>query len=406
LVPAKQEKAMKRPLKLLSTLAALVTLFAAMTFAQTKYVITNDNNFDSPGNSASIFAVGNGGALSQVTTIPTGGYGSGSGFFGTAMVSVLRSKAHDCAYIGDIFGKYGVPPGDVAAIDISNLTLAGSFPGFPLDNGELDGVGLAENPSGTFLFASYSSSGTITTYKQLAGCKLKRVGEVITVGAGYGSVDGMKVTPNGNFLILAYSDGSLGSYKIDATTGALTLINRYLVADGGLASGVDITSDSKWALFGDASTIPTVEVAPIGSDGSLGQTIGYAGIGTGVNSNNVWLSPDETLLYISNNKSGQITAAPFDRATGVINIAKSCTSAVLKGYGSTWLSLGGVVSSGAVGTGSPLYASEPSGTPTSGSIAIVDVKKPCALTESSASPAQDSASGWLLSIGVDPPRSF
>lgn len=122
---------MKRPLKLLSTLAALVTLFAAMTFAQTKYVITNDNNFDSPGNSASIFAVGSGGALSQVTTIPTGGYGSGSGSFGTAMVSVLRSKAHDCAYIGDIFGKYGVPPGDIAAIDISNLTLAGSFPGFP-----------------------------------------------------------------------------------------------------------------------------------------------------------------------------------------------------------------------------------------------------------------------------------
>jgi hypothetical protein len=45
---------------------------------------------------------------------------------------------------------------------MSTLTLAGTFPGFPLDNGNLLGVGLAENPSGTFLFAAYTGSSTIT----------------------------------------------------------------------------------------------------------------------------------------------------------------------------------------------------------------------------------------------------
>jgi hypothetical protein len=102
-----------------------------------------------------------------------------------------------------------------------------------------------------------------------------------------------------------------------------------------------------------------------------------------MNSNNVWLSPDESLVYISNNSSGQITAAPFDKATGVINIAKSCTSAVLKNFDSTWVYLGGVVSSGTAGTGSPLYAGEYDGEQASG-IAIVDVKTPCTLTETSA----------------------
>jgi hypothetical protein len=396
---------MKRSLKLLFSVVPLVTLFTATLFAQTKYVITNNDN--PSANSASIYSVGSAGALTLVTTIATGGYGLGGGYLGTVRVNVLRSKANNCAYVGDALGKHNSRPGDVAAIDMSTLTLAGTFPGFPLDSGNLLGVGLAENPSGTFLFAAYTGSSTITTYKQLAGCKLKRLGEIITVGGWKGPVDGMKVTPNGDFLILSYGDSTIGSYKIDATTGALTLINRYFVADGQAAGGLDITSDSKWALFGDAdaNNIPVVEVAPIHSDGSLGQTKDYAGLGTGMNSNNVWLSPDESLVYISNNSSGQITAAPFDRATGVINIAKSCTSAVLKNFNSTWVYLGGVVSSGTAGTGSPLYAGEYGGKQASG-IAIVDVKTPCTLTETSASPALDSASDYLLSVGVDPPRSF
>ena len=46
----------------------------------------------------------------------------------------------------------------------------------------------------------------------------------------------MKVTPNGATLVLGYSDGSIGSYKI-SSTGTLTLISRELVTDGGIAGG-------------------------------------------------------------------------------------------------------------------------------------------------------------------------
>jgi hypothetical protein len=100
------------------------------------------------------------------------------------------------------------------------------FPGSALNGGGTFGVGLAENPKGTLLFAAYAGSATIATYRQLSGCKLEFLGEAITAGAGDGgAVDGMKVTPNGATLVLGYSDGSIGSYKI-SSTGTLTLISR------------------------------------------------------------------------------------------------------------------------------------------------------------------------------------
>jgi hypothetical protein len=402
---------MNRFTKLLSTVA-LVTFVVAlcatsMLAATPKYVITNDDNFNAAANTASIYSIGTGGTLTLVKTISTGGTGAGGGYFATPRVNVLRSTRQNCAYVGDAYaaGGFGVGPGDVAAIDMSSLSLAGTFPGFPLDVGGGFGISLAETPTGTFLFAAYAGSGTIVSYKQEAGCKLKLLSELITVGARDGAVDGMKVTPNGKTLIVGYSDGSIGSYKINSTTGAVTLIARYLVTDGGFAGGVDITKNGKWALFGDAASSPTVEVAPIHANGSLGPTVGYSGIGAGSNSNSVWLSPDETLVYVSNNSSGTIAAAPFNAATGVINTASACTSAVLKNFGNPWFFLGGIATGSTATTGSPLYAAE-FGNPSS--IGIVRVKKgpPCVLTETSTSPASDSSSPALLTIGVDPPRPF
>jgi hypothetical protein len=401
---------MKRPKKWLFTLATLLTVCTATSFAGDKYVIVNDGNlgYYPFTNNASFYSVGSSGALTLVTTIAAGGLNEGGGAFAVSQLSVLRSKTNNCTYIGNTEGLYDDgSPGNVAAIDMSNLTLAGTFSGLPTDYGELLNVGLAEAPSGTFLFASYSSSSTIATYRQLPNCKLKRLSEIITAGAKRGNFPnqacGMKVTPNGNFLIVAYGDGSIGSYAINPATGALTLINRYLVTDGGTASGVDITADSRWALFGDANDTPEVEVAAIRSDGSLGPTTGYAGIGLGTLSNNVWLSPDESVVYITNNGSGQITAAPFDKGRGVINIAAACTSAPLKGYLSDWVFLGNVITGSTEKTGSPLYVAEPGA---QSGIGILDFSRPCTLTETADSPTPTPAGSYPLTVGTDPPRSF
>jgi hypothetical protein len=391
-------------------LVALLFITTVLTQAATNYVITNDDNQYPNGNSASIYSIGSGGALNLITTIPTGGYGRGGGYYAAGRVNVLRSKTQNCAYIGDAVGPNNSRPGDVASIDMSTLKLVGTYPGTALDSGALWGIGLAENPAGTFLFAAYSTSGTIATYAQAADCVLKYRSEVITIGANVGSVDGMRVTPNGKYLIVAYSDASIGSYAINPKTGVLTLVARYLVGDSALASSVDITADGKWALFGTNSfgTGGEVEVAPIHADGALGTTFGYIPIGQGENSSNAWLSPDQTLIYISDNSSGQITAVPFDAKTGLINKSAACTSAVLKNFNSTWQALGSVTTRGLTKLGSPLYAGEWSYT-NPGGIAIVDVSVKggaCTLTETADSPVADPVSDFLMTVGVDPPREF
>jgi len=392
---------MKPTLKWLS-LVGVMALYTMSAFAATKYVITNDDIFNA--NSATIYSIGKNGMLTVVTSIATGGSGMGGGDFASGRVSVLRSKTQNCAYIGDAWGNNLARPGAVAAINMDTLALAGRFLGFPLDSGAFVGVGLAESRNGKFLFAAFTESSTLVTYKQLAGCKLKLVSEITAIGASRGAIDGMKVTPDSKAVVVGYEDGSVGSYHINANTGALNLISMELVPDGAALAGVDITADGKWALFGAVSSGSEVEVAPIKPDGSLGTIIGYMGVGKGSNSNNVWLSPDETLLYVSNNVSGQISAAPFNKTTGVIDTAHSCTSATLSGWHTSWKDLGAVVG-GPTGTGSPLYAAEFSQTQASG-IAIVNVKKPCSLTEATGSPVSDPNSNFLVTIGEDPPRPF
>jgi hypothetical protein len=116
------------------------------------------------------------------------------------------------------------------------------------------------------------------------------------------------------------------------------------------------------------------------------------------------LSPDETLLYISNTQGDRITAAFFDKSTGVLT--KGCSSGTLKGYVTDWSYLGSLGLDATTGTGGVVYVAE-YGAPSS--IGMINVKSSggkCTLKESSQSPVADPNSQGLLSIGVFPPRPF
>jgi len=387
---------MQRYLKIL-TIMIVLTPCSTTLFAATRYLVTNDEN--EAGNTATIYSIRQGGQLTLIATIPIPANGVNGAFFAGEQKSILRSKTENCLFLGDAIGQDLVPPGDVAAIDMNTLTLVGTFPGSPQDSGLLSGVGLAESSSAKFLFASYTASKTLATYVQMPGCKLQFVSEISAIGLHNGVVDGMRVTPDSKTLVVAYGDGSIGSYHINSKTGALSLVSRRVTQDD--EDGVDITADGKWAIFGDAAVHSTVSVAPIRADGSLGVLKNYA-VGKGESAQNVWLSPDETLLYVGDNFSGTISAAPFNKLTGVVDSAHSCTSPVLSGFNSAWVSLG-TVGGGPTGSGSPLYVAEEGDI---ASIGIVNVTKPCTLTEAKGSPVSDPNSSLLVTIGEDPPRAF
>ena len=124
-----------------------------------------------------------------------------------------------------------------------------------------------------------------------------------------------------------------------------------------------------------------------------------------VNSGNVRLSPDESLLYIANSQGGTVTAAFFDKDTG--RVYGGCVSPTLSGFYNPWAYVGSIATRDTTGTGGVLYVAE-WGFPNS-SIGILKVDSngsTCTLTESPASPTLDYLSIGLLSVEVFPPRPF
>lgn len=383
---------------LLAGSAATILLLAASASGAkkpTRYVFTNNDTPGKTSNSSTVYTVGAGGLLTQDTVVLTGFKGIGGGYFGQDKVSVLQKGKEQCVYVSDSFS------GLVGAIVVQTLELAGAFAGSHNDSGNANGVGLTTN--GSYLYASYTTSNTIGTFKVLAGCKLKFVGDVDANGLNGGSVDGMAV--HANLLVVAYDDGSIESFDVSqglpVSHGDKQNSTGFLKG-GDAPGGVDITQDGHFAIFGDVSVITTVEVSDI-SSGKLTKTNVYH-LGSSPNSSSVLLSPDETLLYISNNQGGQITAAFFDKTNGTLT--KGCRSGFLKGFDTNWAYVGTLATETTSGTGSVVYAAE-FGSP--GSIAIVKVTsngEECSLKESANSPVSDPQSPGLLSIGVFPPRPF
>jgi len=403
-------------LHIVTLIAVVGALCAPSAFAVTKHLVTNDDVFSSSGgaNTASVYSIGAGGALTFVKTIATKGSGLGGGFFAESRVNVLHSKTQACAFVTDANPNSTVNTApDVAAINLTTLALAGSFKAGTADNGSNAGVGLAD--AGNYLVATFSGNGalgigpTIGTYKILLGCKLKYLGSIPAAGMNGGLPDGAKVTPNNKTVVVAYVDGSVGSYSI-STTGKLALIGQEATSTLAAAAGVDITADSKWAIFGDASGIPEVDVAPISSSGKLGATVNYQYVAQGANSNNVLLSPDESVLFVTTNSTGAIGAVAFNKTTGVVDPTHGCSSNTLKNFFQNWFYLSGLALANTTGGGGFVYGAEfgfPSG------VAIVKYTPHvsgedefCDLTETSTSPVSDPASNSLLSIGVFPPRPF
>lgn len=376
-------------------------------------VINQDTTF--PTGNALAFYTGSGTQLTYQNNVNTGGFGIQGGFFGTSRVNSVPSLAAPCVYASDSGSN------DIASISLSSQQLVGNFMGSQTDDGSSNGIGLAVNAS--YLYASYTASNTIGTFALQSGCGLTFLGDVPAIGLQGGSLTGMAV--NGKMLVAAYGDGSIQSFNV---TGGMPVSNNDLQNSTGytasnpccwfagpsMPSGVDITQDGRFAVFGDISATATVEVSNLTS-GKLATTVIYdagpTGQGAVVDAGNVRLSPDESLLYIANSESGTVTGAFFNPTTGVIT--RGCASKTLRGFSfRPWL--GSVVTRDTTGTGNLLYVAEfgrdyleVNHGPASeiGMLTVTSNGKTCTLTETSTSPVPLVFPG-ALSIGVYPPRPF
>jgi len=367
---------------------------AAQTFqpASPSYLITNDDPPRKTGaSSGTVFTIAADGTPQNGTRVTLGGSGAGGGLFNANRVSILRDSP--CAFLS-INGA-----GEVGGVDILALQDVGNTAGSSTDSGLPDGIGVVNN--GSYLYASFSTSQTIGTYSIMPGCALTFLGDISVAGKQAGNVKGMAT--HDNMLVVAYGDGSIESFDISAgipvSHGDLQNATGYNTSR--FPAGVDITQDGRYAIFGDLSTTTTIEVSDI-SSGKLTKTKLYD-VATAGNAVSIYLSPDQTLLYIANTNVGKVTAAFFNATTG--KVSRGCTSAKLRGFPDDWQFLTSPVTELNTGTGSVLYMAEYG--PNAG-IAIVNVSSgsgKCTLTEAAASPLQ-APTTTLLSIGVYPPRQF
>jgi 6-phosphogluconolactonase (cycloisomerase 2 family) len=368
---------------------------AAAASSGPHYVVTNDDEVPFFLSGVTFYTVDATGLLTLQQQVQTGSSGNGGGYFSANRVTVLDTGATACVYASEAF------KGDIVGIVVSTLQVGGSASGSITDTGLSNGIGLVVNAQ--YLYASFTDSSTIGTFQVLPGCSLTFLNDVSVSGLKNGIVAGMAI--HGNMMIVTYDDGSIESFDISNGTpvsnGDKQNSTAYVSSQGATyPNSIDITQDGHYALFGDTSTSTVVEISDI-SSGKLTKTVVYT-LGTAINSSNIMLSPDETLLYITNTQGATVTAAYFDANTG--KLTAGCTSATLKNYVSSWSYLASLGLENTTGTGGVLYVAE-----FGSGIAMIGVSSSggkCTLTELQNSPVSDPNSVALLSIATYPPRSF
>lgn len=382
---------------LLST-RLLVGVLIITCFAQagTRFVVTNDDQVF-PATGVTFYAVSASGVLTLHQHVVTGGFGIGGGYFGANRISVLNSAKNECVYASQ------AATGDIVGINVHTLIAESGVKGSGTDAGTSNGIGLAMNDE--YLYASFTDSNTIGTFKVHGNCSLTFVSDTRVGGLQRGIINGMAI--HGNMLIATYTDGSIESFDVAGGTPVTHRDKQYSTASqtslgATYANSIDITSDGHYAIFGDTSTSIVIEVSDI-SLGKLKKTVVYQSPSS-INSSNVMLSPDETILYVVNTQGARVTAMFFNKNTGALS--RGCTSNPLRGLSVNWSYLAGLSLINESGNGGGVYVAEFG---TQSGIATVMLEESggtCKLQESAKSPVSDPNSPGLLSIGSFPPRSF
>jgi hypothetical protein len=351
-----------------------------------------------PGSTATFYALGSNGAVTGKTVVSTGGIGVGGGDFAYSRVAIVAQGEDVC-----VFASNAAPTPNIAGISATSHTVTGNFAASSTDTATANGIGLAASAS--YLYATFSSSSTIATFSIQSGCQLSFVGDVFEVGLNGGLVGGMAI--HGSTMIVTFGDGSIESFNIAAgvpvSNGDAQNSTGY--ASDNLPNGVDITADGHYAIFGDASTTTTVEVSDI-SSGKLTPTLAYD-LGPGWNSSSVRLTPDESMIIVTNNSGGGVTALWFNDVSGEVTFG--CSSAPLSGFYISWSYAGAAALQLPTSLGGLIYVPE-FGSNGFSSIGVVQLSTSgtsCTLSELSTSPIVDNKdASALLSIGIYPVRPF
>ena len=283
-------------------LLVLLLLSPLALHAQGNYVYVNNQDI---ANSISGFAVSSTGALSPVTGSPylTGGVGSTTTCIGLDRITI--SAPQNLLFVsnsGDqTISVFQINPATGALTAVAGSPFAS---GLTLD--ACQGISLAATPDGAFLMAS--SNGQIQTFAIGAGGSLM---PGATTANCCSPTIGMKISAHGQLLAVS-NESSVPVYSINAD-GSLTPSagSPYLRGGTGLVSGLDFSCAGDRLYGGEASFASNTitdgwSVAP---DGTLTPLAGSPFLGTGTDGQIVLMSPDNSLLFTSDQFNNKINSS-------------------------------------------------------------------------------------------------
>ncbi len=327
----------------------------------------------------------------------------GDGGEGSPAVQIVRRGSDTCVFMTDGVNSGGA--NQLSSFKYPGLTLVGNFTDDNVPNSLYPLVIVA---SGDYLFEGFSHY--IASWAVGSGCALSLLQ---TTYVTMGSYD-LATTPNGKALV-----GSNGSFYVESyaigPNGTLTERGPIITNSYANANGLDITADSKYAIFtailSCTGCTTYVAVFSINLDGSLGNEQDFGGdgsLGNAAGINFLRLSPNEKLLFASgygqNEIENQIITLNFNENPLKISYS-GCTTTLKLPPGPIAYSLATVTPSG---TGEGLYVVESNQVSGLGSVALLRINSLTGCTtETPGSPfSLGDNNSAATSLVAWPPRPF
>jgi DNA-binding beta-propeller fold protein YncE len=293
--------------------AVLPRVVHTQSFGSTQsFVYTNNgsSSFSSP-NTVSAFSVAADGSLIPVPGSPflTGGNATLPGQFAANRIAVSTVGNYLYVANSDSVSGFSINP----ATGVLTPVPASPFPAGPVT---LNGISLAVTPDGKYLIAANAESNNATVYSITFHGTLTAIpGSPFALGL---VPDGIKVTPDGKFLLVAAPFaplvGGVGVYSISPAGTLSAVAGSPFPASSfhGNAAGIDVNCSSSFAFAGEGNSSLTsltiIDVFNIETSGFLTPIPGSPFFfPVGLNSNVPLLSPDDRKLFVSNQFSNTVT---------------------------------------------------------------------------------------------------
>jgi uncharacterized repeat protein (TIGR01451 family) len=303
----------RRPWLITAFLMALALLLPASALGQGGFVYVNNQT---SANSVSAYTVGTTGSLTQITGSPfsTGGAGANEVCYGLNRLAV--SPANNLLFVANT-GDRTITPFQINPVT-GFLTRA---PGAPFPSGltadSCQGFSLAVTPDGALLMAA--GNGEIRTFSVAANGALGFVSSTANCCSPNAS---MSISPDGRFLAIS-NQASVSMFTISAGTLTPVAGSPFAKVGPGSVSALDFSCKADRLFGGEATGTPAVaESWVVDANGVLTPAPLSPYRSSGTNSNVVLQSPDNTLLFQSNQSSTSINSFVVNSDGSITNAGK------------------------------------------------------------------------------------